>query len=227
MSFNITVPGGTSVRLPLKNKICDQDVIITATGGGGGGGIVGDADLPSGYKRVGYIQFDAAQVVDTGIICTQDTKIKVVFTRETSSSAYIYGVVNDGNTASVTSYLGGNWRFGSKAVTVTPATSEDLIQTAIQSKAGVDRITAANQYSGVESFTATGTLVIGAARNANGSVNRSAFIGKIFLFEMYSGSKLVLKLVPVTDGAVYRFWDTVGKEFHDSFSDTPLEGGNL
>ena len=225
MSFNITVPGGTSVRLPLKNKICDQDVIITATGGGGG--IVGDADLPSGYKRVGYIQFNEAQTVDTGIICTQDTKIKVMYTRETSSSAYIYGVVNDGNTASVTSYLGGNWRFGSKTVTVTPTTSEDLIQTAIQSKSGVDRITAANSYSGVGDFTATGTMVIGAARNANGTVNKSAFKGKIFLFEMYSGSNLVLKLVPVTDGSVYRFWDTVNKQFHDSMVSTPLDGGNL
>ena len=40
MSFNITVEGGSSVRLPTAGKYCDQDIVITATGGGcGGGGI--------------------------------------------------------------------------------------------------------------------------------------------------------------------------------------------
>lgn len=33
MSHNITVDGGTSVRLPTAGKYCDQDIIITAVGG--------------------------------------------------------------------------------------------------------------------------------------------------------------------------------------------------
>jgi hypothetical protein len=37
MSFDITVEGGTSVRLPTAGKYCDRDIIVTATGGGGGG----------------------------------------------------------------------------------------------------------------------------------------------------------------------------------------------
>lgn len=37
MSHNITVEGGTSVRLPTAGKYCDKDIIITATGSGGGG----------------------------------------------------------------------------------------------------------------------------------------------------------------------------------------------
>ena len=36
MSFDITVEGGTSVRLPTAGKYCDRDIVITATGGGGG-----------------------------------------------------------------------------------------------------------------------------------------------------------------------------------------------
>lgn len=36
MSFNITVEGGTSVRLPTAGKYCDRDIIVTATGCGGG-----------------------------------------------------------------------------------------------------------------------------------------------------------------------------------------------
>lgn len=33
--FNITVEGGTSVRLPTAGKYCDRDILVTATGGGG------------------------------------------------------------------------------------------------------------------------------------------------------------------------------------------------
>lgn len=36
MSHNITIEGGTSKRLPVAGKYCDQDIIITALGGGGG-----------------------------------------------------------------------------------------------------------------------------------------------------------------------------------------------
>lgn len=35
MSHNITVEGGTSVRLPTAGKYCDRDIVITATGSGG------------------------------------------------------------------------------------------------------------------------------------------------------------------------------------------------
>ena len=34
MIHNITVEGGTSVRLPTAGKYCDRDIIVTATGGG-------------------------------------------------------------------------------------------------------------------------------------------------------------------------------------------------
>lgn len=37
MNHNITVEGGSSVRLPTAGKYCDRDIVITATGGGGGG----------------------------------------------------------------------------------------------------------------------------------------------------------------------------------------------
>ena len=34
MSYNITVDGGNSVRLPTAGKYCDRDIVVTATGGG-------------------------------------------------------------------------------------------------------------------------------------------------------------------------------------------------
>lgn len=35
MSHNITIEGGTSVRLPTAGKYCDRDIVVTSTGGGG------------------------------------------------------------------------------------------------------------------------------------------------------------------------------------------------
>ena len=35
MSYDITVEGGTSVRLTTAGKYCDRDIVVTATGGGG------------------------------------------------------------------------------------------------------------------------------------------------------------------------------------------------
>lgn len=48
MSHNITIEGGTSKRLPVAGKYCDQDIIITALGGGGGGLPEGISALASG-----------------------------------------------------------------------------------------------------------------------------------------------------------------------------------
>ena len=36
MTHNISVDGGTSVRLKTAGKYCDRDIVVTATGGGGG-----------------------------------------------------------------------------------------------------------------------------------------------------------------------------------------------
>ena len=72
-----------------------------------------------------------------------------------------------------------------------------------------------------------GVLLLGACRNSNGTLGASQFIGKIFFFAMLEGDEQVLKLVPVTDGTVFRFYDMMSKVFFDSITDTPLDGGNL
>lgn len=51
MTHNITVEGGTSVRLPTAGKYCDRDIVVAATGGGitpdeiASAGIIGDIEL--------------------------------------------------------------------------------------------------------------------------------------------------------------------------------------
>ena len=131
MSYNITVEGGSSVRLKTAGKYCDRDIIVTATGGGAGG------DLPAGWWRCDYIQFTGEQTIDTGIICNQNTKIQLAFTRERSTQHYLYGVASSDNTASVTAYLGGSWRFGNKSATKTPTTNADMIYSGLIHKTTV------------------------------------------------------------------------------------------
>lgn len=223
MTHNITVEGGTSVRLPTAGKYCDRDIVITATGGGA-------IDLPAGYSRVDYIKFDGAQTVDTGIVCNQNTKARVLFTKDSDSSMYMYGVVNSGNTASVTAYMtpsGGSWRFGNKYSAKAIVTNAELVQTAIVDKTGFIRADDTASISGVNDFEAIGSLTIGAVRNADGTVADAQFIGKILSFEMWDGSTKVRKLLPVTDGTAFRFFDMVSQTFFDSITDTPLTGGSL
>lgn len=197
---------------------------------GSGGGVVEDDDLPAGYKRCSYIQFDGKQAVDTGIICTNNTTLKILYTRESTASMYMYGVLSDGHTATVTAYLssGGAWRFGSKSVSRTITANDGVVHTAIVKSTGIVSAMATSAYSTQSAFETIGTLILGATRNASGSVAAAQFVGKIPLFEMWDGDTQVLKLIPVTDGnGVYRFWDTISKVFHDSIKDVPLTGGNF
>lgn len=189
--------------------------------------ISGDSDLPAGYRRADYIQFTGEQVVDTGIICNKNTKIQTYFTRAASTQEYLYGVASSGNTASVTAYLGGTWRFGNKSATKTVGTVNAKVGYAAYVDAST--ISVSNNVvaiSGVNDFVTVGSLLIGSCRGASGSVGAGQFDGTISFFAMWEGDEQVLKLVPVTDGSTYRFFDMVSKTFFDSITDTPLNGGN-
>ena len=222
-THNITVEGGSSVRLPTAGKYCDRDIIVTATGGGGES-IDG---IPTGWARADYIYFSGEQTVDTGIVCNLNTKIQLAFTREKSTAHYLYGVASSNNTASVTAYLGGSWRFGNKSATKTPTTNADMIYAGLVDKTTITITGGASLIGGANDFETVGSLLLGSCRASSGSVGASQFQGKIFFFSMWEGTEQVLKLVPVTDGTAYRFFDMVSKTFFDSITDTPLDGGNL
>lgn len=220
MSFDIEVESGTSVLLPTAGNYCDRDIVITATGGG--------SALPNGYRRVDYIQFSGEQTVDTGIICNQNTKIQLAFTRERSTQHYMFGVASSDNTASVTAYMGGSWRFGNKTATKTPTANENMIYSGLMDKTTVTITGSASAISSVNNFETVGSLLLGACRNSSGTLGASQFIGKIFFFSMWEGDEQVLKLVPVvSEDGTYRFFDMVTKDFFDSITDTQLDGGNL
>ena len=221
MTHNITVEGGTSVRLPTAGKYCDRDIVVNAQGGGG------DSTIPHGYKRCDFIYFSEEQIVDTGVVCNQNTKLCVLFTREKSSQHYLYGVASSDNTASVTAYLGGSWRFGNKTSTKNPTTDADMIYSGVVDGSKITITGSETTISGVNEFETVGSLLLGSCRGSAGSIGSAQFEGKIFLFAMWQGDEQTLKLVPVVsmDG-VYRFYDEISGNFFDSITDTPLDGGN-
>lgn len=186
------------------------------TGGGG--------EQPE-YTRVEYIQFTGEQTVDTGIICNQNTKLKVVFTREKSAQHYLFGVASTDNTASVTAYLGGSWRFGNKSTTKTLTTNEDMVYSGVLDNSQMTITSSKTTISGVNDFETIGSLLLGTCRSSSGALSSPQFIGKIYLFEMWQGEEQVLKLIPVVNkDGVYGFLDDVSGEFFASITDTQLEG---
>lgn len=223
--YNIELSGGTSVKLPTAGKYCDRDIIITATGGGGES-IDG---IPTGYARCDYIQFDGTQLVDTGIIGNQDIQINTCFAWESSTQRHLYGCASSDNKASITSYMNGSWSFGDKSTSKNFSTKNPRLgYTALVNKTTISTSNSITSISGVNEFETVGSLLLGGARDSDGTLPNVGFIGKVFYFTLWQGEDLVMKSVPVTDGnGTYRFYDLVSKKFFDSVTDTPLEGGSL
>lgn len=220
MSFNIVVQSGQTLRLPTTGKYCDRDIVITGEGG----------TAASEYTRAGYVRFTGDQIVDTGIVCTQNTKIRIVYTRNGNDSMYLYGVISSDNKASVTAYLSGGsgtWRFGDKSASASIATNNDLVQTAIVDKTGIVRPHLTQQFSNTANFETVGSLLIGGARNADGSVADPQFVGDVYLLQMWTGEEMVLDLLPkINKNGVYGLYDAVKKTFLTSITNVQLEGGN-
>lgn len=211
-------------------NVLTLDEMPKAIAGISGSGSVTFPNLPEGYARCGYIQFTGEQTVDTGIVCTEATKIRVVFMRELDTAHYMFGVASSGNTASVTAYLGGALRFGNKMANkggyVTA--SDEIVYTCILDSSRIYLTNSTTAISGVPAFETIGSLILGSCRNSNGTLGSPQFQGKIFQFDMWSGSEQVLSLLPVVSfKGIYRFWDSISGHFFDSLTNTQLAGGNI
>lgn len=184
-------------------------------------------ELPIGHKRADFIQFTGKQLVDTGIIGNQDTQINVSFTWESATQNHVFGCASSDNTASITSYTNGSWRFGNKYQTKNMSSKNPkLPYSALVNKSTISLPSAVSSISGVNDFETVGTLLVGGARSAGGGLPSSSIVGKIFYFILWESEILVMKLVPVVSAeGRYRFFDMVSKTFFDSITETPLEGG--
>lgn len=198
-------------------------------GYGQGGGGVGIDGLPSGYARTDYIQFTGNELVDTGIIGNQDTQINTCFTWESTTQRHLFGCASADNTAGITSYMNGSWRFGNKYASKNLSTkNEKLPYSALVNKTTVSLNSSIASIRDVNDFETVGTLLLGGARDTDGSLPSVMITGKVFYFYIWQGDEMVLKLVPVVSAeGEYRFFDLVSKTFFDSITDTPFTGGNV
>lgn len=230
MSFNIEIDvakAGQTVRLLTGGKYCDQDIDIKLVGEGGGSG-GGESDLPPGYSRVDYIEFNGKQLVDTRIVGNQDTQIQASFTWGNATQNHLFGCASSDNTASITSYMNGSWRFGNKTATKSINKNNTLLPYAARVNKTMIGVTGSNStISDVNDFETIGTLLLGGARSASGALPGSGIVGRVWYFNVWDGSTQIMELIPVTDGKVFRFYDMISKRFFDSITDTPLEGGNF
>ena len=208
-----TAPDGVDGYSPVT-------VNVEATGG---------SDLPAGYKQVDFIEFNGKQLVDTGIIGNQDTRIQTSFTWGGSTQNHVYGCASSDNTASITSYTNGSWRFGAKSATKTVMKNNTLLPYVARVDKTMIGITGSNTViSDVAEFETIATLLLGGARTADGGLPGSGIVGRVLYFYLWQGDEQVMKLVPVvSDDGVYRFYDKISKAFFDSITDTPLSGGYI
>ena len=204
------------IKTALENK--------TAGGGGGSGG---DQDIPAGYKRCDYITFTGNNWVDTGIVGNQNTQINTSFVWSNTTQRNLFGCASSDNTKSITSYMNGTWRFGNKTATKNIAQKEPLLPfSVLVNKTTISTASSVTAISGVNDFETVGTLLLGGARDADGTEPGVGIYGRVYYFYLWQGEELVRKLVPVTDGnGVYRFFDLVSKTFFDSITSNPLQGG--
>jgi hypothetical protein len=240
LADNVRTMTGTEEKLGLldmaemldaaNQEVTTQNVLIDrirkalegkAAGGGGG-----DTSIPAGYTRCDFILFTGGQFVDIGLIGNQDTKIQTSFTWESTTQRHLFGCVSADNTASITSYMNGSWRFGDKS-----ATKQVAVKTVpygvLVDKTHITLSASNTNLSGVSDFETVGTLLVGGARSGDGALPSAGFIGKMLYFLMWQSDVLVRKLVPVVSSeGVYRFYDQVSMEFFDSVSGTALQGGN-
>lgn len=203
------------IKTALENK----------TAGGGGGG--GEQDIPAGYKRCDYITFTGNNWVDTGIVGNQNTQINTSFVWSNATQRNLFGCSSSDNTKSITSYMNGTWRFGNKTATKNIPQKEPLLPySVLVNKTTISTASSVTAISGVNDFETVGTLLLGGARDADGTEPGVGIYGRVYYFYLWQGEELVRKLVPVTDGnGVYRFFDLVSKAFFDSITSTPLQGG--
>lgn len=183
-----------------------------------GGEVIWEKPTEQEYTFIEYLQLDGSRYIDTGIICDQDSKIELTFTREDDGARYLFGAASDDNKASFTGYQSGtssgSWRFG--AAYARPSVTTNTKHTFTMDKSGIVMDGAMKYYNGtVGTFKTPQTLILGGCNSASGSVGSVRHIGKFYSFKLWDGDTLLLDCVPcINSDDVYGFYDTITESFN-------------
>ncbi len=179
----------------------------------------------SDYTILDYATFDGTQVVDTGVICNEESRIESKWMAN-SSSVLVYGTGADNPRITCYCVSSGNERFGNVTVDSTGIT-HNVLNTVTHDKNGFYyNGTNGKPYSNVGTFTCLNTLTIG---NSNGSTGTAYFTGNFYYMRIYDNGVLVRSYIPVKRNSdnVVGFFDTVSGTFITQFEGNALVAGTV
>ena len=165
------------------------------------------------YELIDYVTFSKDKLYDLGVVKNTYT-LEVMFKRsESSSTPYLYGIVTNPHTATVTAYLSsyGAWRFGSSYKGL--STNNTVINRTIISNGNTNFNFATGTFN-KSTFTTPDTVVLGGYRAVSGSLIKN-YQGKVFYYRISEENTMILDWHPckrLSDG-VEGFWDCVTQSF--------------
>ena len=168
--------------------------------------------LPEGYSSIDGVSFNGDILFDLCKI-TQDDTIDIMYQRsDTSESQYLYGITNNGNTASVTAYLASNgaWRFGNQLVRPNVA-DRNVHRTRIANASSYHDCSDMTMNKSID-FETADTVVVGGYRDAEGMVFPQ-YKGKVYYVRINNGKTLDWIPCQRLSDEVEGFWDCVEQRF--------------
>ena len=197
------------------------DVTITQEPDAHGGNVMKVESEDVFYQPVEWITSN--NKIDLGFKTKNTMEFEAKFYRGDSTAQYLY-VSDSGSdlTTNTTAYLssGGNWRFGNKAIALSPATGSAIVS--IQNSTGVKfNGTSQGTYSSPGTFTSTANL------GAFSSVTTSTL--RIYYLKVKDNGNLIFDGIPAREVATNKlgFYDSVSGEFFTNDSATITAGSNV
>ena len=216
----ISVNGQTGTVVLTATDVGAQETLTSANAGNN---IQISSELPNGYKQLTHIVFDSTQVLDTGFVPNNNSRIESKCYR-TGADCWFYGASPSNPRITLYHSSTGTCRWGnqSKANVGFVANTE---YTLIQDKNGISINGVNNSWTSgtAGDFTCDRNLTIG---NCNGATGTRYFAGNLYYFKIYDNGKIVRDYVPalrVSDNAV-GLYDKVNYTF---LTDDDLVAGTI
>lgn len=178
--------------------------------------------LPSGYTKLGYIQSDGSQYIDTGFIPNQDTRLIIDFEPVSVASTHIFGsrTASSGSDAFVTLVTGGVYRddYYNDKVSTSVAPGGRIT---IDKNKNVTTVGSASVNHTYTTFNGTYQIAL-FANNTGGTISYYSSY-KLYSCKIYDNGTLVRDFIPAKNTAgVAGLWDDVNSVFY-----TDAAGGSF